>query len=178
MQHDNNLHQAIGNAFADAKRKVLRASRQGTDLREIVTYQTTDLSRRLHAIADGQPEPKSVATPAAHAAINLVTSAVDRELIAFVERVHAGESPVDSYRQLEAAIHSEVPAACFLGFEAAQSSEAYTRSDLNDMQIGQVAAIANNLGIGTNALKVALIDAIMECCNSDDPTIAEKGGAQ
>lgn len=113
------LHQAIGNAFHDAKRNVLRASRQRADLHETITYQTSDLSRRLHEIADGQSEPKSAATSAARASINLVTSAVDRELIDFAQRVHAGESPVVSYQQFETAIHTEVPATCFLGYNDA-----------------------------------------------------------
>ena len=120
-QKNNSLHQAIGNAFHDAKRKVLRASRQGTDLHETITNQTADLIRSLHQIAAGQPEREGKASPVARAAIHLVTSSVDRELVAFAERVHAGASPVDSYRRFEAAIHSEVPAACFLGYDAAHA---------------------------------------------------------
>ena len=121
MAQDNtNTHQAIGNAFHDAKQKVLRDSRQGADLQETITHQTGNLTRRLIEIANGTPEPESKATPVARAAINLVNAAVDRELIAFAKRVHAGEPPVDSYRQFEGAIRSTVPAVCFLGYEAAE----------------------------------------------------------
>ena len=179
-QNFNSLHQAIGNAFYDAKRRVLRASRQGTDLRETITHQTSNLKRRLLEIADGLPEPQSAATPAAHAAISLVTSAVDRELVALAERVHAGGSPVDSYRQFESAIHSEVPATCFLGYEAAHADEeTYTRSDLNAMQIERIVEIASGLGIKTGNLdKNGLIDEIQtRYALFDHVSRVEKGGA-